>query len=47
FHRYYNSYKILDKDINLSLNRLKIASLIKKVIKELLDILKVEAPEKM
>ncbi len=47
FHKYYNSYKVLSEDTTLSLNRLKLIFLIKKVIKELLDILNVEAPEKM
>ncbi len=47
FHKYYSSCKILGNEKELTINRLILISAIKKVLKELLDILKVNAPEKM
>ncbi len=47
FHPYYNKYRFLTDDINLTKTRLGLAESIRIIIKECLDILGVSAPERM
>lgn len=47
FHRYYNKYRIVIEDRNLSIARLSLSAAVKIVIKNGLDLLGVSAPEEM
>jgi arginyl-tRNA synthetase len=48
FHSFYHQCKVLDKDnLEKSLTRLELVGAVKIVLKETLDLLGVEAPEKM
>ncbi len=47
FHKFYDTCKIKGEEENVMLSRLALCTAVKTVIKNLLDLLKVEAPEKM
>ncbi|RMG61026.1 MAG: arginine--tRNA ligase [Deltaproteobacteria bacterium] len=47
FHSYYNKYRFLDEERELSLRRLALASAVREVLKKGLEIIGVSAPERM
>lgn len=47
FHSYYNKYKVIGDDISLSYTRLGFVLAIRQVLKNALQLLRIDAPEKM
>jgi arginyl-tRNA synthetase len=47
FHHYYNKYRIVDNDIELSRARLALCDAVRIVLRDGLTILGISAPEKM